>query len=316
MVSSSCLRFNAKLSESLFKNRIPKIYSLNSDASILPRRMSAALNRCDSNCDIVSLGIACSSILRSRPSYGVILLLSLSNTDINPFYRGSSVICQALQNYIFALLGYSLFFTIVDKQNHVLIIIERHGIFYCRLHNGVLFVHSNRCCNIRPIFARNIIVQFIRDSNCILGQSTLWGMIYTTLLQIIIKIPVDTILVAIIPKVMPLQFICSNVSRLPGKKAYVFQPVRIMFHARKSSENRPWRQKFCRKSIGFRFQHLFTANRQSRLNRCTFKFSKMPQNNMTDFMSKCEPHTRQISNSIIVDNQIVRSTAPNCSFRI
>jgi len=32
-----------------FKNKIPKIYSLNSDASILPRRMSAALSKCDSN---------------------------------------------------------------------------------------------------------------------------------------------------------------------------------------------------------------------------------------------------------------------------
>ena len=33
-----------------FRNSIPKMYSLNSEASILPRRMSAAANRCRSSC--------------------------------------------------------------------------------------------------------------------------------------------------------------------------------------------------------------------------------------------------------------------------
>ena len=37
-----------------FKNNDPKIYALNSEASILPRRISAAANRCRSSCRSVS----------------------------------------------------------------------------------------------------------------------------------------------------------------------------------------------------------------------------------------------------------------------
>ena len=44
-----CARLRSNSSESRFRNSIPKMNSLNSDASILPRRMSAALNRKDSN---------------------------------------------------------------------------------------------------------------------------------------------------------------------------------------------------------------------------------------------------------------------------
>ncbi len=39
-------RRSSKTSEQRFKKSIPKMYSLNSEASILPRRMSAAANRC------------------------------------------------------------------------------------------------------------------------------------------------------------------------------------------------------------------------------------------------------------------------------
>src|SRR6266540_2705162 len=42
-------------SEQRLRNSIPKMKSLYSDASILPRRMSAAVNRCRSNWDNVSL---------------------------------------------------------------------------------------------------------------------------------------------------------------------------------------------------------------------------------------------------------------------
>ena len=42
-------------SEQRFRNSIPKMYSLKSEASILPRRMSAAPNRCRSSCGSVSL---------------------------------------------------------------------------------------------------------------------------------------------------------------------------------------------------------------------------------------------------------------------
>ena len=42
------------VAEQRFRNSMPKMYSLNSAASILPRRMSAALNRWRSSCGRVS----------------------------------------------------------------------------------------------------------------------------------------------------------------------------------------------------------------------------------------------------------------------
>jgi hypothetical protein len=42
----TCSRRSSNTSEQRLRNSIPKMYSLNSEASILPRRMSAALNRC------------------------------------------------------------------------------------------------------------------------------------------------------------------------------------------------------------------------------------------------------------------------------
>ena len=44
-------------SEACFRKSIPKMYSLNSEASILPRKMSAALSRCRSSCGSVRRGI-------------------------------------------------------------------------------------------------------------------------------------------------------------------------------------------------------------------------------------------------------------------
>ena len=51
MISS---RRASNTSEHRFRNSIPKMYSLNSEASILPRRMSAAANRWRSSCGRVS----------------------------------------------------------------------------------------------------------------------------------------------------------------------------------------------------------------------------------------------------------------------
>ena len=47
-------RATSNSSEARFRNSIPKMYSLNSDASILPRKMSAAANKCRSNWGNVS----------------------------------------------------------------------------------------------------------------------------------------------------------------------------------------------------------------------------------------------------------------------
>ena len=53
---SSTTRWRSSSNTSLarFRNSAPKMYSLNSEASILPRKMSTAANRCRSSCGSVS----------------------------------------------------------------------------------------------------------------------------------------------------------------------------------------------------------------------------------------------------------------------
>ena len=57
LVGDDRSRSASNWSEARFRNSIPKMYSLNSEASILPRRMSAAANRCRSSCGNVKRGI-------------------------------------------------------------------------------------------------------------------------------------------------------------------------------------------------------------------------------------------------------------------
>ena len=65
------------MSDARFRNSIPKMYSLNSEASILPRRMSAAANKWRSSCGNVSFRTLVVSRSRVRHS-----IIDLSRTVI------------------------------------------------------------------------------------------------------------------------------------------------------------------------------------------------------------------------------------------